>query len=179
MNHILNGNGNGIIRLSSQPKPELTQAQFSAPVSDNSETQVVFQTNDGIFLRGVPLRITRHSLVFELYSPVVTPQFSEAFNNFKINLPAEAGYSGRVVIRSVVDAGTRIICEATLDEHSWAVLDHGPGIIKKDKVQGEFRDLLQNWQKFYRVNKDYKEVIADLHSFMTDLRLLLRAWGVE
>jgi extracellular factor (EF) 3-hydroxypalmitic acid methyl ester biosynthesis protein len=173
MNHILNGNGNGTIRLASQPKPELTQAQFSAPVSDNSETQVVFQTNDGIFLRGVPLRITRHSLVFELYSPVVTPQFSEAFNNFKINLPAEAGYSGRAVIRSVVDAGTRIICEVTLDEHSWAVLGRGHGIMKKDKVQGEFRDLLQNWQKFYRVNKDYKEVIADLHSFMTDLRLWL------
>ena len=31
-----------------------------------------------------------------------------------------------------VDAGTRIICEATLDEHSWTVLAHGSGKIKKD-----------------------------------------------
>jgi extracellular factor (EF) 3-hydroxypalmitic acid methyl ester biosynthesis protein len=170
MNQLLTGNGNGASGLASPPKPELTQAQFSAPPSDVSESQVDFQTNNGTALRGVPLRITLHSLVFELYNPVVTPQFSEVLGNFKISLPAEAGYSGRAVIRNVMDAGTRIICEATLDEHSWIVLEPGSGKILKDKVQGEFRTLSQNAQKFYRVNKDYKEVIADLHSFMTDLR---------
>jgi extracellular factor (EF) 3-hydroxypalmitic acid methyl ester biosynthesis protein len=170
MSHVLNGNGNGTRVLASQPTPELTQAQFGAPPSDVGETQVVFQTNDGITMRGVPLRITRHSLIFELYSPVVTPQFSEAFTNFKINLPAAAGYAGRAVIRSVMDADTRTICEATLDEHSWLLPGAGNGQANKDKVKCEFRDLLQNWQKSYRVNKEYKEVIVDLHSFMTDLR---------
>jgi len=169
MNHLLNGNGSGGGH-GSPPKPELTQAQASAPASDLWESQVAFQTNAGIALRGVPLRVLRHSLVFELYNPIVTPQCSEALSHFKITLPQGTGYSGRAVIRSVMDTGTRIICEAALDEHSWLVLGSASGKIKPEKVQAEFKALLQNWQKFYRINVEYKEVIADLYSFMSDLR---------
>lgn len=169
MNHSSNGHGSGG-GPSAPPKPELTQAQNSAPASDLWEAKVVFQSNEGLQLQGVPLRIQRHAIVFELYNPLATLHVSEALSHFKISLPQTAGYAGRAVIRSVMDAGTRTIVEATLDEHSWlevAPLTHG---IRAEKVQAEFRGLLQNWQKFYRVTREYKEVICDLHSFMTDLR---------
>lgn len=171
MNAPANGNGGGASQLAT-PKPELTQAQASAPKSDLWESEVVFSSSGGVPLRGVPLRVQRHALVFELYNPLETPQVSEVFKDFKVNLPQAAGYFGRAVIRSVMNAGTRTLCEAALDERSWleiAPLHH----LEPRRVHAEFRGLLQNWQKFYRVGRDYKEVIADLHSFMTDLRTWL------
>jgi extracellular factor (EF) 3-hydroxypalmitic acid methyl ester biosynthesis protein len=178
MNHLVNGNGsgnggshgNGTGQPATRPKPELTDAQHSAPPSDLWEPQVSFQAAGQVALRGTPLRILRHSVVFELYNPMVMPQVSEVFNDFKIKLPQGAGYAGRAVMRSVVNTDIKTICEATLEEQSWPVLAAGENGINAGLVQAEFRGLIQNWQKFYRVSPAYKEVIADLHSFMTDLR---------
>ncbi len=169
MSKLLNGNENGTIEIVSHVKRKLTRSQFSTPMPETRETQVVFQTNEGISLQGVPLRIARHSLVFELYNPAIIPQFSEAFNDFRIDLQTGTNYAGRAVVRSVVDGGIKIICEVTLDDHSWTISDLGVGTIDTDNVQSEFKILLQNWQKYYRVNKDYKAVISDLYFFMADL----------
>ena len=170
MSTLPNGNGNGTIALNSQAKRKLLKAQFNTLVPETREAQVIFRTNEDISLHGVPLRITRHSLVFELYNPAIIPQFSEVFSDFRIDLQTGVNYTGRAVIQSVVDGGTKVICEATLDDHSWTVLDLGSGTINEDNVQGEFKALLQNWQRYYRVDKDYKAVISDLHFFMTDLQ---------
>src|ERR1017187_5633638 len=109
MNHALNGNGNGPSSLAAHAKPELTKAQVRTSASETTETQVAFQTADGIALRGMPLRIGRHSLVFELYNPADIPQVSEALGKFEITLQEQTIYAGHAVVRNVVDVGTKII----------------------------------------------------------------------
>ena len=44
-------------------------------------------------------------------------------NKFKIVLKDRTIYSGRAVVRNVVDAGLSIVCEATLDEAHWREVD--------------------------------------------------------
>jgi extracellular factor (EF) 3-hydroxypalmitic acid methyl ester biosynthesis protein len=173
MNHGSNGNGNGTNGLFGHAEPELTQAQRSAPPSDFSEPKVAFLARNGFVMRGVPLQVSRHALVFELYSPVMVPQVSEVLKFFQIILPSETSYSGRAVVQNVIDAGIKTVCTVALDENAWCAFGSYSGSTSGENIRAEFQRLLQNWQKLYRVNRDYKEAIADLHSFMTDLQLWL------
>ena len=68
------------------------------PASEARESRVTFQSRDGVELRGAPVRMTRHQVVFELYSPAVVPQLSEASQKFEIILQGRTAYSGRAVV---------------------------------------------------------------------------------
>jgi extracellular factor (EF) 3-hydroxypalmitic acid methyl ester biosynthesis protein len=173
MNHALNGHSNGTSGFAGLSKPELTQAQAATTSAGIKTAEVVFQTAETIVLRGLPLRLTRQALVFELYNPIVTPQFSEVLHNLQIRSKNQTSYSGRAVIRSVINVGTKIVCEATLDENAWVESHLNPGLAGKKTIKASFEEFVHDWQQFYRVNSDYKVAITDLQSLMTDLRLWL------
>ena len=164
-----NGNGNGANGLLEYLPKKAAKPPAVAPSSDVKESQVTFQTVEGVKLCGTPVRVTRHVTVFELYNPSVTPRFSEALGEFQIILQGRTIYSGRAVIRSVMDAGTKMICEATLNETSWMELEFVNSALRKSEFSGKFKTFLREWQKFYKVSEDYKVVIADLQTFLTDL----------
>jgi extracellular factor (EF) 3-hydroxypalmitic acid methyl ester biosynthesis protein len=168
-----NGNGNGANGLLEQPPKKTAKPPAVAPSSAVKESQVTFQTVEGVELRGTPVRVTRHATVFELYNPSVTPRLSEALGEFQIILQGRAIYSGRAVVRSVVDAGTKIVCEATLNESSWADLNLVLAVERKGGLAQEFKTFLQEWQKLYKVSPEFKIIIADMQTFLCDLRLWL------
>src|SRR5271170_3621440 len=118
MRKTANGNGNGshspLVR-----QIEKKAAQSAVLPHAVKESRVAFKTANGVELHGTPVRVTRHMAVFELYNPNVTLQFSEALDGFEISLQAQKVYSGRATIRNVVNAGVKIICEATLKESDW------------------------------------------------------------
>src|SRR5471032_3274016 len=118
MRKTANGNGNGahspLVR-----QIERKAAPTAVPPHAVKESRVTFKTADGVELHGTPVRVTRHMAVFELYNPNVTLQFSEALDGFEISLQAQKVYSGRATICNVVNAGTKIICEATLKDDGW------------------------------------------------------------
>jgi extracellular factor (EF) 3-hydroxypalmitic acid methyl ester biosynthesis protein len=168
-----NGNGNGANGLLEQPPQKAAKPPTVAPSSAVKESQVTFQTVEGVELRGTPVRVTRHATVFELYNPSVTPRLSEALGEFQIILQGRAIYSGRAVVRSMVDAGTKIVCEATLNESSWADLNLGLALEREGGLAKEFKVFLQEWQKVYKVLPEFKIAVADLQAFLYDLRLWL------
>lgn len=168
-----NGNGNGANGLLEQPPKKAAKPPAVAPSSDVKESRVTFQTAEGVELRGTPVRVSRHATVFELYNPSVTPRLSEALGEFQIILQGRTIYSGRAVVRSVVDAGTKIVCEATLNESSWADLNLVLAVERKGGLAQEFKTFLQEWQKLYKVSPEFKIIIADMQTFLCDLRLWL------
>jgi len=137
------GNGNGANGLLEQPPQKAANPPAVAPSSDVKESRVTFQTVEGMELRGTPVRVTRHATVFELYNPSVTPRLSEALGEFQIILQGRTIYSGRAVVRSVVDAGTKIVCEATLNESSWADLNLVLAVERECGLAQEFKTFLQ------------------------------------
>jgi len=86
----------------------------------------------------------------------VNPRLSEVLNKFKIVLKDRTVYSGRAVVRNVVDAGLRIVCEATLDEAHW--MEVNPDWVAQGggRLTEEFKAFLGEWQKLYRVLPEYK-----------------------
>jgi len=141
------------------------------PASGAKKSGVTFKTADGIALHGELVRVQRHVAIFELFSPLVTPRLSEMVESFKITLTGQEIYSGRAVIRNIVDAGTKIVCEATLDELDWTDLNLLLAIERNGGLANEFKNFLREWEKFYYVSPEFKVVIADMQNFLHDLRM--------
>src|SRR5438874_2536897 len=136
----------------------------AAMVKDSS---VVFQTSAGIEIRATLLRLTRYLAVFEVYALGSNLRASEILNEFRILLNDRPIYSGRAVVKALVDTGLMVVCEATLDD-CWIDLDFS---FSGTKLKEEFQGLIQQWQKLYKVLPEYKVVVADLQTFLTELRL--------
>jgi extracellular factor (EF) 3-hydroxypalmitic acid methyl ester biosynthesis protein len=128
------------------------------------------RTSDGIEIQAKLLRLTRYMAVVEICNPGVVLRISEVINDFKIGFHERNAYSGRAVVHDLVNAGLEMSCEVTLDENSWHDEALVAGLINKDKLRDEFKEFVNEWQKFYLVSAEYKVVIADLQTFLTDLR---------
>jgi extracellular factor (EF) 3-hydroxypalmitic acid methyl ester biosynthesis protein len=172
MSKTLNGNGNGTSGLL-RPAPKQAALPAAAPASGIRESRVTFHTADGVGLRGALSRVTRHAVVFELYSPGLTPRFSEVFDDLKIILQERTVYAGRAVVRNVVDAGTKVMCEATLTEAHWTDVDLDLLVKREGQVAQEFKTFIHEWQKLYKVTPEFKIAIADMQTCLHDLRLWL------
>ncbi|MDR3459191.1 MAG: methyltransferase domain-containing protein [Verrucomicrobiae bacterium] len=171
--------GTGASPTVTPPKPELTDAQVKTAVPDAALAHVTFETGGGGPVRATLLRLTRHALAFEVYNPAWIPQLSENLKDFKVIGPAGRLYSGHAVIRSLINTGTKVVCEVAIDEKAWQELALHPDGTAPKNIRGGFQEFLNGWQKFYRVGNDYKIVIADLHSFLTDVRLWLDKLELE
>src|ERR1035437_2116984 len=118
MNHTNNGNGNGngANGLLSQLGGKAATPQIAISSPNIKESQVTFRTDEGVELRGALSCVTHHAVVFELCNPSTTPKLSETLDQFKIIFKEQAIYSGRAVVCNVMDTGTKVLCEATLNE---------------------------------------------------------------
>lgn len=135
------------------------------------ENLVLFETNAGNELRATVLRLSRFKVAFEVYSPGVILRVSEVLPNFKIVLGDRAVYAGRAVVQSVVDASVTLACEVTLDEASWLNVEFTANGSEPGKLSTDFTSFIHEWQKLYRVQPEYKLIVADMQSFFTQLRL--------
>jgi extracellular factor (EF) 3-hydroxypalmitic acid methyl ester biosynthesis protein len=168
-----NGNGNGAHGVIRQIQKKAAKAQAPASPHAVKESRVTFQTAEGVELSGALARVTRHAVFFELYSPSVTPRFSETLEEFKIILQEQTVYSGRATVCNVLDAGTKIVCEATLRESDWMNSNPAVALQSNGEIAVEFKSFLKEWQKLYKVSPEFKVVIADMQTFLQDLRLWL------
>jgi extracellular factor (EF) 3-hydroxypalmitic acid methyl ester biosynthesis protein len=138
------------------------------------DTRVTFCAGDErVALHGVPVRVTRAAAVFELFNPLILPRLSEALGDFKINLHERLAYSGRAVVQNLVNTSAKVVCEVALDEAGWQCSDGGLALAPREKIASEFSQLLNDWQKFYKISPEFKVAVADLQSFLHDLRLWL------
>jgi extracellular factor (EF) 3-hydroxypalmitic acid methyl ester biosynthesis protein len=174
MKKPLNGNGNGNGHVIRELTKKAAKIQAVASPSAVKENQVTFQRANNSYLTGKPVRVTRHSVIFELYSPEITPQSSEVLTEFTVKLQDCSLYVGRAVVRSIVNTGTTVVCEVKLDESGWMnVQPITAGTYVRGNLTKEFKHFLADWQKFYKVLPEFKVVVADLQMILMDLRLWL------
>ena len=139
---------------------------------------VICQNSQGVEIRGSLLRLTRYLAVFEVYNPSLVLQLSEVLGGFKIIINERAIYAGRAVVTSLVNAGTVVVCEAKLDESGFMLASFSPGIDYASLHEG-FEGFMRHWQRLYRVLPEFKVVVADMQTFLADLRLWLEQVELE
>jgi len=138
-------------------------------ISTGKDTFIVCRNSQGTEFRATLLRLTRYTVVFEVYNPYSILQLSEVLTEFKMIMNDRMVYSGRAVVSSLVNTGILLVCECTLEE-DWLDVDIFTSIYQKDKLQNEFSEFLKEWDKIHYVTNDFKVVIADMQVFLMDMR---------
>lgn len=140
--------------------------------SEVKESVVIAQTTQGVEIRASLSRLTPYVAVFEVYNPQPLLRTSEVLADFRIVIHDRTAYSGRAVVANLVQTGTLVLCEAKLEPSSFLL----PGLDLAQAahtVQSGFEEFLGQWQKFYKVLPEFKVVVADMSTFLTDLRVWL------
>ena len=89
------------------------------------ESLLVCQNSQGIEIRGSIVRLSRHSIVFEVYAPTLVLRTSEVLSDFRIFVSDRLIYSGRAVVGNLLQTSTALVCEATLED-GWVDIVAGP-----------------------------------------------------
>lgn len=137
-----------------------------------TEPHVLWESASGEQHQAILLRLDRFAVAFRILGSVTVVRASEALVNFRVFSRDRLTYSGRAVVSSVVDTGTGTVCECMLGD-PWmdvpvdSLSTNGTGLC------AEFGHLIEMWQKKYRLTPAYKVAIADLESFLFDLRIWL------
>lgn len=156
-----------IVNESTQTASELEQ---SSPAAQSAAT---FETQAGEKVGAPVLRLLAQSVSFEIYDPNLVLRTSESLKDFSLNLNGSLVYQGSAVVRSLVNAGSAMICEVSLDEASWTHPSLMPHLGVGDVLVKGFHKFLRDWERYYVIADEYKIVIADLHTYLTELRLWL------
>ena len=137
---------------------------------------VVCQSSQGTEFRATLLRLTRYVAALEIYDSTLVLRSSEVLSEFRIIINERTIYSGRAVVSNIVTAASTIICEVRLDESSFSVASFSDaGALAK----AGFEVFLDQWQRNYRVLPEFKVVVADMQTFLSDLRLWLEQVELE
>jgi extracellular factor (EF) 3-hydroxypalmitic acid methyl ester biosynthesis protein len=67
----------------------------------------------------------------------------------------------------------------TLAEENWQITEDVRLLGEPEKIRAEFNIFLKDWQKLFRVSREFKEVVADMQTFLYDLRLWLDKVGAR
>jgi extracellular factor (EF) 3-hydroxypalmitic acid methyl ester biosynthesis protein len=135
------------------------------------ESWVLFHNSQGSEIRATPLHVARHVAAFEVYAADTVLQLSEVLADFNIVYQDRTVYSGRAVIRNLISTGLMVVCEVALDD-GWRDVDFVIAAGDPDsKLCTAFRGFVQEWQKLYRVFPEFKVAVADIQTFLIDLRL--------
>jgi len=142
------------------------------PLADlANESWVVFQDAELGETRALLRRFDRHAVVFEHYTLDTVLRVSGVLSNFKIVCRGAVIYSGRVLIRSLINAGPTVVCEATLDD-AWIDI----AALTGTSVAGladRYREFFQQHQRFHLIQPDYTAAVAGLRNYLEEVRLWL------
>jgi len=140
---------------------------------DWKDSIVTFRASHGLEVQAHLVRTTRLAVVFEIASPEAVVRISEAIEEFRIAVRDRMVYSGRAVVSNLIQTGSSAICEATLTDNAWTDLVLNPEDLRNGALATQFNSFLGEWQKLYRISPEYKVVVADMHTFFSDLRIWL------
>jgi extracellular factor (EF) 3-hydroxypalmitic acid methyl ester biosynthesis protein len=141
----------------------------ATPLFSEREAHVSCRNSQGAEIRATPVRLTRFSVVFEVYNPFSLLQLSEVLSEFRITIGERCVFAGRAVVSNLVNTGIMLLCEATLDE-SWLDVDIFSPISQPDRLQAEFAAFMEEWRKNRAVSPEFKVAVSDFQMLLMDLR---------
>lgn len=127
---------------------------------------VAFRNSQGVDARGTLLKLTRTTLIFEVYNPYSIVQLSEMLHDVHIRRGERVVYRGRAIVSNLVNTGLMLIVSANLLD-SWSdlagVLTDGP------VVRQEVERFLADWEHSYQLRAGYQVIVSRLRSLLTEL----------
>ncbi|MCA9138133.1 MAG: hypothetical protein KDB00_15285, partial [Planctomycetales bacterium] len=135
-----------------------------------------FRNSQGVAAEGTLIRLSRQTVVFEVYNPYSIVQLSEVLSELKIHQGERATYNGRAVITGLLNTGLILIVSASLVD-PWSDLNNlGPGEVLRSFV----RDFVSDWDEANaRVENRFRVAVTNLRNYLQELRRWLEHWETE
>lgn len=149
---------------------ETKETALLSKVPGENLSLILCRNSQGAEVRGTLHRLTRYTTVFEVYNPYSVLQLSEVLNEFRITINERMIYSGRAVITNLVNTGIMLILEASLSEEGWVDVELFSPMHRGEGLRQEFGNFLSETEKIFRVRADFKVVVADMQTLLSDLR---------
>lgn len=73
------------------------------------EALISCRNSQGAEIRATPVRLTRYTVLFEVYNPFSILQLSEVLGEFRITIGERLAYSGRGVVSTMMPALTMLL----------------------------------------------------------------------
>jgi extracellular factor (EF) 3-hydroxypalmitic acid methyl ester biosynthesis protein len=170
MSLVIKSNGHDTSRPVRPLQKRAVRAQTVPSSETGAETEVNFQTADGVEFRARLARLTRHAATFEAVNLAATLRTSEVLGNFKITTDNRVIYFGRAVVSNVIHTGDSILCEAKLDDLGADTAFFLPPTKPGSNLDEAYNSFFQAWQKNYRISNEFKVLVADVQSYLTGVR---------
>jgi Predicted methyltransferase (contains TPR repeat) len=135
-----------------------------------TESTAIIETRGGSTYYANLRRLSRFSVVVDVHGAEPVLRASEALENLKIVSDDRTIYSGPSVVRNMVAYAASITCELMLEESGWFDLKVDRNFFEPHSLRQQFQDFVKQWQKLYKILPEFKIAVADLQSFLLDLR---------
>lgn len=127
---------------------------------------VSFTNSQGVEARGTIVKLTRTSLIFEVYNPYSIVQLSEVLQDLHIRRGDRQIYRGRAVVSNLVNTGLMLIVSVILID-SWS--DLAMVVADGEALGDEVQQFLAEWDSAYRLRPGYQLCVSRLRSLMTEV----------
>lgn len=140
------------------------------------QSLVNFQNSQGVTARGTILRLSRATVIFEVYNPYSIVQLSEVLESFTIRRGDRAIYKGRAIVANLVNTGLMLIVSVNLVD-TWSDL---AGLLGSGKRVGEeVRRFLGDFDSISGVKAGYQLIVSSLRTFLAELGRWLEQVDLE
>ncbi len=130
-------------------------------------SMILFKNSQGESVRGTLMKLTRTTLVLEVYNPYSIVQLSEVLNQLTIFRGQEVVYEGRAVVSNLVNTGLMLIVSTTLVD-SWKDLSK---LNSDEGIQGEVEYFINSWNSAQQLYSGYQLIVGKIRSFLYELNM--------
>lgn len=136
---------------------------------DQSQSVIKCRNSQGLEVQANLLRLTRYSVVFEVYNPYSILQLSEVLSDFRILANKRLIYRGKAVVSNLLNTGLVLVCEATLED-GWQEVDFLSGVTGESDLGAQFAAFMNDWKSANRVSDSFKISVANMSSALTGVQ---------
>ncbi len=147
-------------------------SKSNGTLDESDDSYVTGRTKEQTALRCPLRRLTPYKVVFEVFRPPADLGVSQVLDDFKVVVNGLVVYDGRAVLSNLINLGTGLLCEGTLDD-AWVDPESHVASVRKQGGAAAFDLFVKHWQKCYAVHPEFKVIVADIQTFLTDLKLWL------
>jgi extracellular factor (EF) 3-hydroxypalmitic acid methyl ester biosynthesis protein len=136
---------------------------------DQSQSVIKCRNSQGMEVQANLLRLTRYSVVFEVYNPYSILQLSEVLSDFRILANKRLIYRGKAVVSNLLNTGLVLVCEASLED-GWQEVDFLSGVTGEADLGSQFTGFMSEWKAANKVQDAFKISVADMSSTLTGVQ---------
>lgn len=151
-------------------------SHFTWMQTNVGESFVTFRHHSGEQTLSGLLRINLYVVTMEIYSNSLGICLSDVLSELRIVSRDRVIYQGRGIVTSIVNTGATIVCEAGLDERGFRMASTQ---LTGSNGDASFGAFLKQWQSVYRVLPEFKVAVADMATFLADMRLWVEQTEIE